>query len=613
MINGICGKILLVNLSTGEFKEETLPEEVYKQYLGGYGLATKLIYERSPKMVDPLGPDAIFGFFPGLLTGTVAPLSGRYMVAGKSPLTDMWGDANSGGSFGPEIKKCGYDAILIKGKADSPKYLAFIDGLKQLFDAKDLWGIDAIETEIKLVIKHPQAKVACIGPAGEKLSLISGIVNDKGRIAARSGLGAVMGSKKLKALVLKGNQKLEIANKDALTAATKNYNEGVKNATAGAIFMWKSQGTVWLNETSGKLGDTPIKNWGGTFAADFPADKMSKISGIELNKYKTKPYGCFSCSVQCGGTVKVPQANIEESHMPEYETCAAFGHMLLSNDIMSLFKVNDLCNRAGIDTISAGGTVAFAIECFENGILNSNDTGGLQLKWGNSEAILELVKKMVKREGIGDVLADGTKKASEKIKKGSEKYAMHSMGQEFGMHSPKYYKSLGYTYAFDPTPGRHTVGNLDMLAGGPIIKPNGLFEGFELPKKFKRPSDDRNIAFKTTSCLWQVTSSLGLCQFIYFYQKYPLFEAIKAVTGWDMKIDEIIEIGQRIQTLRQAFSLREGVDIAKNVMPARAVGEDYKADYKVYCEQMGWNPENGKPLNETFTKLKLQFASKDFY
>ena len=221
MVTGFCGKILIVDLSNESFDEEDLSEEVMRQYLGGYGLAAKLIYEKMAPKTDPLGPDALFGFFPGLLTSTVAPLSGRYMVAGKSPLTGTWGDSNSGGTFGPEIKKCGYDAILIKGVASSPKYITIIDGEKQILDASDVWGLDAIETENKLVEKHGSVKTASIGPAGEKISLISGIVCDKGRIAARSGFGAVMGSKKLKALVLKGKHKLELADNSTLVAKTK--------------------------------------------------------------------------------------------------------------------------------------------------------------------------------------------------------------------------------------------------------------------------------------------------------------------------------------------------------------------------------------------------------
>ncbi|MHA1292914.1 MAG: aldehyde ferredoxin oxidoreductase C-terminal domain-containing protein, partial [Promethearchaeota archaeon] len=472
---------------------------------------------------------------------------------------------------------------------------------------------------------YGNVKISSIGQAGEKCSLISGIVTAKGRIAARSGFGAVMGSKKLKAIVLKGNKQISIANKDELIKITKEYNKNIENANAGAIFMWKTLGTSWLNVASGKMGDSPIKNWKGNANDDFPLENLNKISGEKINEFKIRDYGCFSCPVQCGGIMKVPEAKIEETHLPEYETCSSFGHLLLNDDLISLFKLNDICNRAGIDTISTGGTVAFAIECYENGLITKNDIGDFELTWGNSEAIIELVKKIINREGIGDILADGSKKAAEKIGKNSEQYAITSLGQELPMHDSKHYKSLGMTYAFDPTPGRHTAASLDLAITGPLMR-GQLIEGLNLPRRFKRPGDDRFEAYKIVSALYQYAYSLGLCEFIFFFQKYPLLEIIKAVIGWDVSIEELIKTGTRIQTLRQAFTLREGINIASNTLPGRAYGSppfesgphkgktiDYKADYKGFCEKMGWNPENGYPLKETLIDLNLDFVIKDIY
>ena len=624
MSNGFCGKILWIDLSKGSISEESLPEETYRHYLGGYGLGAKLIYENMPAKADPLGPDAILGFFPGLLTGTVAPLSGRYMVAGKSPLTGTWGDTNSGGFFGPEIKKCGFDGILIKGIANSPQYISIIDEEKQILDASDVWGLDAIETENFLKEKHKNSQVACIGQSSEKLSLISGIVNDKGRIAARSGLGAVMGSKKLKALVLKGNKKISLYDKDSLLKHTKDYNERI-NSASGLVSIFKTYGTTAGNTFSGSSGDMPIKNWGGNSIENFPTERLNKISGGEINKYKQKDYGCFSCPVRCGAIMKVPELDIEETHRPEYETCAAFGPLLLNDDLLSIFALNELCNRAGLDTISAGGTVAFAIECYENGLINKDDTDGLELTWGNSEDIIKLVKKMVNREGIGDILADGCKKASEKIGKGSEKYAITSMGQELGMHDSKFSRSYGLAYTFDPTPGKHTNASLDSAGMGPLAK-NNLIEGFILPKNFKKIGDDRLEGHKLMNSLTQFSSSLGLCMFASMFQKYPMLELIKATTGWDMSIEELIKSGLRIQTLRQAFTIREGIALAANELPGRASGNppfesgphkdktiEYKEEYKGYCEKMGWNPINGYPLKDTLVELNLEFVVKDLY
>lgn len=624
MGNGLFGKILWVDLSNENFKEEELSEDLYRKYLGGYGLAVNLLYRNMPAKINALSSEAILGFFPGLLTGTVAPMTGRFMVVGKSPLTGTWGDANCGGYFGPEIKKCGYDAILVRGTAKGPKYIFIADDSKQILDASELWGLDTVETEEKFNEKHGSVQVACIGQAGEKLSLISGIVTDKARIAARSGLGAVMGSKKLKALVLKGTKQIPLANKDELVNVTKQYNEGITNSKSGLVGLFKTLGTTALNAIAGQTGDAPIKNWGGISSEDFPMERLKKIDGTEILKYKQKDYGCFSCPVHCGAIMKVPEVGLEETHRPEYETCAVFGHMLLNDDLLSIFTINDICNRAGIDVISAGTTVAFAIECFEKGLISKDDTGGLGLSWGDSEAIIKLVKMMINREGFGDLLADGSKRAAEKIGKDSEKYAITSMGQELGMHDAKYYQSLGMSFAFDPTPGRHTTPSLDFIMG-PLSKPNGFLEGFSLPR-YKKMGDDRFEAHKLVTCLKQTTISLGLCDFAYLMQKYPIIELIKSVVGWDVSVDEIIKIGLRIQTLRQAFTLREGVEIARNKLPGRAIGDppfesgphkgktiDYVSEYRGYCDKMGWNPENGYPLEGTLRDLDLEFVIKDLY
>ncbi|MBD3195578.1 MAG: aldehyde ferredoxin oxidoreductase [Candidatus Lokiarchaeota archaeon] len=612
-MTGFMGKILWIDLTNESFEEQELSEEVYREYLGGYGLAAKLIYENMKPKVDPLGPEALLGFFPGILTGSAASLTGRFMVAGKSPLTGTWGDANCGGYFGPEIKKCGYDGIILKGIASTPKYIAIMDGEKKILDASEVWGLDGVEAEEKLLGKHPKSQIASVGQAGENKSLISGIITDKGRIAARSGLGAVMGSKNLKAIVLKGDKKVEVADNSLILEHAKEYNKTVKESEAGAIYLWKSLGTPWQNDVNTKLGDTPIRNWGGNSDDHFTLDQVEAITGPEINKYKEKEYGCFACPVRCGGIVKVPEVDIEESHLPEYETCGAFGHMLLNNDLMSIFKLNDLCNRAGMDSISAGGTIAFAVECFENGIIGLEDTNGLMLKWGNADAYIELLKKMINREGIGDILADGSKKAAERIGNGSEKYAIHSMGQELAMHSPKYYDSMGTTYAFDPTPGRHTAAGLDMFLSGPLSRSNGYIEGFAFPKRYKRKPEPRAEAFKMVVGLAQSLSCLGVCQFTLYFQKYPLLEFIKGVTGWDVDVGELIKTGLRIQALRQAFTLREGVKIAENEIPKRAVGINYKQEYERLSNKLGWNPENGYPLQETLKDLNLDYLIKDLY
>ncbi|MFX0002845.1 MAG: aldehyde ferredoxin oxidoreductase family protein [Candidatus Hermodarchaeota archaeon] len=654
MGTGFFGKILRINLSKEKFVEEILPEGYYRQYLGGYGLAVRLIYEKMSAKVNPVSPESIFGFFPGLLTGTPAPFSGRYMVAGKSPLTNTWGDSNSGGTFGPEIKKCGYDAILFEGRADNPIYISIIGEEKDILDASDIWGLDIIEAELKLKEKHGKfIKTAGIGGAGEKISRISGIANDKGRIAARAGLGAIMGAKKIKALVLKGNKKIDIHNREKFLDLVKIYNESgiyqessklirsiLKNVPnlaktirrfrigfAGPPKMikeiYRSFGTSVANTISTETNDSPIKNWGGIGMYDFPFKKSKNLSAINIQKYKIRNYGCFSCPVQCGGILKIPEINLEETHLPEYETCCSFGALLLNDDLLSIFEINELCNRAAIDTISTGATIAFAIECFENGILTIDDTDGLELTWGNSNTIVELVKKIIKRKGIGDILADGSNIAAKKIGKDSEKFLMTSLGSEIAMHNPRIFPSLAFTYNYDPTPGRHTAASIDFAEIGPI---NKFQKGFKLPKGWKKNERKKQIGQKLTTSFHQVLSSAGLCLFSTLFGPYPFIDLINSFTGWNISVEELITIGLRIQTLRQAFTLREGIDIANNKLPGRVTGHppdkkgptkgisvEYEEFYKGYCREMGWNPKNGFPLKETLQDLDLEFVIKDLY
>ncbi|MFX1379710.1 MAG: aldehyde ferredoxin oxidoreductase family protein [Promethearchaeota archaeon] len=654
MGTGIFGKILWINLTEEKFKEETLSEELYRQYLGGYGLGVKLIYDNMPARIDPLSSESIFGFFPGLLTGTPAPFSGRYMVAGKSPLTTTWGDANSGGSFGPEIKKCGYDAIIFKGAANEPKYISIFEGRKEILDASDIWGLDIIDTELKLKQRHGKfIKTAGIGRAGEKLSKISGIANDKGRIAARSGLGAIMGAKKLKALVLKGNSKIDIHNRDEFLKLVKQYNESgtheepnkfirsiLKNVPNLAKTIrrfrigftgppkmireiYKSFGTSVANTISTETNDSPIKNWSGIGMYDFPFKKSKNLSATNIQNYKIRDYGCFSCPVQCGAILKVPELNLEETYLPEYETCCSFGALLLNDDLISIFEINELCNRAAIDTISTGATIAFAIECFENGILTKDETNGLELTWGNSKAIVELVKMIINREGIGYILADGSKIAAHKIGKGSEKFSITSLGSEIAMHNPRIFPSLAFTYNYDPTPGRHTAASIDFVDIGPI---NQFQKGFKLPKGWKKNEKKKQEGQKLVSSFHQVLNSVGLCLFSTLFGPYPLIDLINNFTGWTIAVDELITIGLRIQNLRQVFNLREKIDIVHNKLPGRVTGHppdkrgptkgisvEYEEFYKGFCREMGWNPKNGYPLKETLKDLNLEFVIKDLY
>ncbi len=414
MANGYMGKLLNIDLTTGSIETEALSESLCKDYIGGYGIGARLLYDRIPAGADPLGPDNILGFLTGPLTGTPAIIGSRFVAVGKSPKTaGGWGDANCGGYFGPHLKFAGFDGVLFNGIAAKPVYLLINEGQAELLDAGDLWGRGVTSLEDLLTERHGKdIQICSIGPAGEKLSLTACIMNDKERAAGRSGLGAVMGSKKLKAVVVKGKMKVPLYDGDKMKELRKKY---LKEAT-GAYTVLNKYGTAGITHDAILSGDGPVKNWGGAGTADFPTGPSRKISDeavIGLESYK--PYGCWRCPIACGGKIAQKsgkfalELNEGIGHKPEYETLAMFGSNLLNDDLPSIVKINEICNNYGMDTITVGATIGYAIECYENGLISADDTDGLEMTWGNAESIVAMTEKIGKREGFGEVLADGVK------------------------------------------------------------------------------------------------------------------------------------------------------------------------------------------------------------
>lgn len=642
-----CGKILWVDLETGDIWTEEIPSGVYRQMLGGYGLGVKVLLERQPAGADPLGPENILCFLPGLLTGTPTFFSGRYMVSGKSPLTGGWGDANSGGNLSPEIKRCGYDGIFIRGISPSPVYLCVRDSAVEIRDAAHLWGLDTVATEEKLSRELGSGfKVASIGPAGENISLIAGIINDGGRAAARSGLGAVMGAKKLKAVALKGSGRVAAARTDLLKDINKIIAAPLKKETGGVekfvtgvamrsvipvllrnsisfkptvrqvVNSLREMGTGAGSAISMEGGDAPVKNWKGVGMLDFPWIRSSKISDRAATRHDIKKYHCVSCPLGCGALVSVREGKYAtvEAHRPEYETVAAFGSNLLNDDLESIIKLNDLCNRLGLDTISTGAAVAFATECYERGLIGPGDTGGLRLSWGDPDVAIDLVRDIGMRRGIGNVLADGVARAAKTIGQGSEEFAIHAGGQELPMHDPRFQPSYGATYVVDATPGRHTAGANNFVdAGSPP-----LFGNYKLPRAKKYCYAGRGEAHALFSKSVQVLNCLGLCNFSAFLGTLPYAEMVNAATGWDVTDDELLEAGERILTMRQLFNLREGIDPASVLLPNRSLGIpplekgptsgvtiDLETMRRDYYLAMGWD-ESGRPGSKRCAQLDIK-------
>jgi len=614
MARGYMGKMLMVDLSRKELKDEVLDERLGRQFIGGYGIGARIIFSRQKAGVDPLGPDNIFGILTGPFTGTAALSGTKHTIVAKSPLTGGWGDANSGGSFGAYMKFAGYDAVFFTGISEKPVYLFINNGKAELKDAVHLWGKDSYETED--ILKSELGKdvqVSCIGPSGEKLSLISCLMHDHGNAAGRSGLGAVLGSKKLKAVAVKGNMKVPLADEEKTSALGKEY----LGKLGGHVSWQKEFGTSFLTVPFGQGGSSPVKNWGGVQVIDFP--KIERIGAKAMVERQTKRYACYRCPIACRAYMKAGTGEYRYeagSHRPEYETIAMFGTNCLNDNLESIIKVNDVCNRYGLDTISAGATIALTIECYENGLITKADTDGIEMTWGNHEAIVAMTEKLAKREGFGDVLADGAKAAAEKIGKGADEYAMHVRGQDVPAHDPKKEFHCATTYTLDPTPARH-------FQGSEAMHPSGLLPEFD-PESFA----GRGEAHRIGSNFNHAVVCSGMCLFVYwaFPNVDPIIDFMGAVTGWDVTIDELLKSGERIANIRQAFNIREGLNPLQFKVPDRLLGRppqkegplagvtvDLDTMANEYLAAMDWDPKTAKPSKKKLQELGLDDVAQELW
>ena len=616
MAKGYNGKVLFVDLTSGSIKEESLPEKTYRDFIGGQGLGARILYERMRPKADPLGPDNMLGFLVGPLTGTGIH-GAKFQVVAKSPLTGGWGDSNCGGSFGVELKAAGYDGVFFSGISPKPVYLFLHDGKAELKDASHLWGKDTTETEqiIRDELGDKRVKVACIGPAGEAKSLLA-CIRHEGGAAGRSGMGAVMGSKRLKALATRGTKKVPIADPERFVALRKDYLKSVKDTEHPWAITFRKWGTCGFTSPSIIDADAPIKNWRLFGEEGLP--NHGKISDDEVTKHQTKKHACLGCPLGCKGwyRIKTTSYGVIESSKPEYETLAMLGSDCLIDDLEAIAKANDICNHYGIDTISTGSVMGFAMECYQRGVITKADTDGIELTWGNAAAMVAIVEKIARREGFGAVLADGSKLAAERIGKGSERWAMHMGGQDVPAHDPRV--SIGYCWGYvcDPTPARHTSAQVmhAHLDGG---VPFPTSAELQLPKFDPLDMAANAPVYATCSDLDRLWTSAGLCIFGLSPETLPLAEVMSAVTGWDFTLAEGLKAGRRIQTLRQAFNIREGVNTSQWRLPERlAVAQDAgpyegrELDFDAMkangYRALGWDAETGRPLESTLRGLGLK-------
>jgi len=614
MSRGYQEKILWVDLSENEFKEEILDEEICRQFVGGYGLGAKILYDRQQPGADPLSADNNIGIITGPLTGTAAIGGSRYTLVGKSPLTGGWGDANSGGYFGPYLKFAGYDAVFVAGAAKKPVYLFINNGRPELRDANHLWGKDCYETEDILIAELGRGvKVACIGQAGENMVRFAAVMNDHGRAAGRSGLGAVLGSKKLKAVVVGGHMRVPVADRQRLDDLRKKYRPLLTNT----IDWLGNHGTAFVTAGSAHSGDSPVKNWGGVGILDFP--DVEALRAENITSLRTKKYACYGCPIGCGANMKAGTGEYRYEagcHRPEYETLAMMGSNCLNNNLHSIIKLNDMCNRYGLDTISTGAVLAFVMECREKGLLTAADTDGIEMNWGNHRSMVEMTEKLANREGFGDVIADGVKLAAERIGKKSDAYAMHIQGQELPAHDPKHDYHWGLAYILDPTPARHSQ-------NAEIFKPMG--EVVHADRKYFK---DEGKGYRATTALQHVVNSSGLCAFVYscFPHVEVFAEFMAAATGWDRSIEDLVPAGERILAMRQAFNLKEGLNTATYKIPGRMLGDppfkegpltDVSLDrsnlLKTCFAALEWDENTAKPKKAKLLELGLEDLAQQLW
>lgn len=617
MIGGYAGKLLFVDLTKGIIEEQELPDELAANFIGGYGIGAKVLYERMPAGADPLGPDSMIGFVTGPSNGTNAFFGGRYSVVHKSPISGGWNDSNSGGYFGPELKKAGYDAVFISGISKKPVYLWITDGKAEIKDATHLWGRDTKEIweDLKEETGKPKLRVLAIGRSGENVSLLACPINDGHRAPGRGGSGAIMGSKKLKAIAVFGTGAVPVADPKRIQELNKRVGAVMKKSPIGKAFG--AMGTGSTTPASALSGDSPVKNWGGVGVIDFGVENVQKVGSAEMDQYKTKKYACSRCPLGCGAEYEVNDGKypVGKTDRPEYETAAAFGSTLLNYDTASILKCNEMCNQYGIDTISAGMTIAWAMECYENGILSQEELDGINLTWGDGDAIVAMLQKMCDGEGVGAILANGSANAAKKFGKGAQ-FLQTASGIELPMHDPRFAPGLARTYQYDPSPGRHVKGGLGGLQ----------MAGAETSDKYDyRGTGDLDLALTTHT---EVLNSLGLCMFGEMVSPPGVHsEYIEALTGMAFKEEDKFTTGLRILNMRHAFNVREGIKPSDLTISARAVGKpalsagplagvsiDTELLARNFFESVNWDFETGRPAREMLERVgHLDEVIEDLY
>jgi aldehyde:ferredoxin oxidoreductase len=563
---GYMGSLLRINLSRESVSFGDLDEGMAEKFIGGSGLATKILYDELERGIDPLSRDNKLIFATGPVTGATL-FSGRYTVVSKSPLTGIYGQATSGGYFGAELKFSGVDTMIIEGKAENPVYIRIENGEVEIRDAKDIWGMDTVETEESLRELEGDVKVACIGPAGERLVKFASIMNDNGNAAGRTGMGCVMGSKNLKAITVKGEKEAEIAKEDELTRIAKEMRGVAKRNLV--IRDLAESGTDGIAITLHLIGGLPTRYYReGTFEGAVNIDGHTMTRKI-LKKRAT----CYNCPIACKRVIELKSGPYSGlfGRGPEYETCCAFGSLCLNDDLELIAKANDICNRLGMDTISTGNIIAFCMECYERGLLSEEDMG-VKLEWGSHE-MLQLIEKIGMREGIGNLLAEGVRAISKKI--GAEEIAMQSKGLETAMFDPRALKGMGLVFSTSTRGACHLMGITQAVEMGVVP----YYSSLDLPRRFGRRVESGKGKLVKTLQDWKVfMDSMVVCLHPFTRISRGVEDCAdiySAVTGIDFDVRKMLKSGERIYNLQRLFNIREGISKRDDTIPVRFIEESH--------------------------------------
>jgi aldehyde:ferredoxin oxidoreductase len=607
------GKVLRVNLSSGKIWVDEHGDDFYRKWIGGRGLIVYYLLKETAPQIDPFDEENLVIFAPGILTGTVLPGTGRHAVGGKSPLTNALASGEAGGWWGAECKKAGFDAVVIQGKAEKPVYLWIKDGGAEIRDASHLWGLKTGECqeEIQKELDDTKIRVAQIGPAGENLVRFAAVMHDINRAAGRSGMGAVMGSKNLKAVAVRGKFNVGLAEKEMMKITQKWINSNYKDMMGWAI-KYGTSGSVKGNHDAGVTG---IRNY-----QDGSMEGIEKLDATSIFTWLIKDRDtCARCPVRCKLVAEhIGDVSIDPRYGgPEYESIAGLGPMCQINDPLVMWKANELCAAYGLDTISTGGTVAFTMDCVENGLIHEFD---FLPKFGNGAALLESIEKIVYRKDLGDWMAEGSTRMAARIGKGSDQMLAVARGQELPYHDPRLKNAMGMGYALSATGADHMANLNDTFAtwDGADINARLRELGMETPLKLWGISDHKIEAFFYETAFKNFLDSAVICHF-YPYEYQHMVDALNGAGGWDVDLHEINTIGERIINAARLYLLREGFTAENDMLSARAFQptkdgpiadkamtiDQLQDALKRYYRRMGWG-EDGVPMGEVLERLGLE-------